>query len=110
MKLLLTAVLFILTLDHSFGQQVAVSGRVLDGQGGAVPFATVALLAAPDLAVAVAGRADEQGAYQLRAKRGGTYRVMATAVGFAKGTSAALPWAMRPCGCQIWCWERWRRP
>ena len=90
MKPFFTAVLFILTLGHCFGQQVAVSGRVLDALGGAVPFATVVLLAAIDSAVVEAGRADEQGAYQLTVKRDGTYRVMATAVGFAKGRSAAF--------------------
>jgi len=90
MKPFLTAVFFILTLGHSFGQHVAVSGRVLDARGGAVPFATVVLLATPDSAVTEAGRADEQGAYQLWAKRGGTYRVLATAVGFAKGKSVVF--------------------
>ncbi|HEX8656640.1 MAG TPA: outer membrane beta-barrel protein [Hymenobacter sp.] len=90
MKSFFTIVLLILTLGCSFGQQLTVSGQVRDARGGAVPFATVALLAASDSAVAEAGQADEQGTYQLKAERGGTYRVLVTAVGFAKGRSAVF--------------------
>jgi hypothetical protein len=67
-----------------------VAGRVLDAKQGAVPFATVVLAVAGDSVVVDAGRADEQGAYSLRAKRAGQYQVVATAVEFRKGSTAGF--------------------
>ena len=90
MKTFLTLLILLLALGRGFGQQLPVTGRVLDAKRAPVPFATVVLTAATDSAVVDAGRADELGAYSLRAKRAGLYRVMATAVGFGKGRSTAF--------------------
>jgi outer membrane receptor protein involved in Fe transport len=80
----------LLMVGRGFGQQVYVTGRVLDTRQGAVPFATVLLVAAGDSVAVDAGQADEQGAYSLRTKRAGQYQVLATAVGFQKGRSGAF--------------------
>jgi Outer membrane protein beta-barrel family/Carboxypeptidase regulatory-like domain len=90
MKICFTFLILLLTLRQGFGQQLAITGRVLDIKKQAVPFATVVLVVAGDSAVVDAGRADEQGAYSLRAKRAGQYQVLATAVGFRKGRTAAF--------------------
>jgi hypothetical protein len=90
MRACLTFLILLMTLGRCLGQQVAVTGRVLDARREAVPFATVVLVAAGDSAVVDAGRADEQGAYALKARRTGRYQVLATAVGFGKGRTAAF--------------------
>jgi outer membrane receptor protein involved in Fe transport len=90
MKTCFTLLILLLTLGRGFGQQIAVTGRVLDAQQAPVSFATVVLMTAVDSAVVDAGRADEQGAYALHGKQAGKYRVVATAVGFGKGSSAAF--------------------
>ena len=90
MKPSLTLLILLLTLGHGFGQQIPVAGRVLDSKLGAVPFATVVLVAADDSVAVDAGRADEQGAYLMKAKRSGSYQVLATAVGFRKGRTVAF--------------------
>ncbi|MET4075305.1 carboxypeptidase regulatory-like domain-containing protein [Hymenobacter sp. UYCo722] len=90
MKTCFTFLILLLALGRGFGQQIPVAGRVLDAKQGAVPFATVVLVAAGDSAAVDAGRADEQGAYLLHAKRVGQYQVLATAVGFRKGRSATF--------------------
>ena len=90
MKACFTFLILLLALGRGFGQQIPVAGRVLDAKQRAVPFATVALVAADDSAVVDAGRADEQGAYLLKVKRAGQYQVLATAVGFCKGRSIAF--------------------
>ena len=63
--------ILLLALGCGFGQQISVAGRVLDAKQRAVPFATVALVAADDSIVVDAGRADEKGAYLLMVKRSG---------------------------------------
>ena len=90
MKTCLTLLILLLALGRGFGQQLTVMGRVLDVKQEAVPFATVVLVVAGDSAAVDAGRADEQGVYSLRAKRAGQYQVLATAVGFRKGRTAAF--------------------
>ena len=90
MKTCLTLLILLLALGRGFGQQLTVMGRVLDVKQEAVPFATVVLVVAGDSAAVDAGRADEQGFYSLRAKRAGQYQVLATAVGFRKGRTAAF--------------------
>ena len=90
MKTCITLLMMLLTLGQGFGQQLNITGRVVDARQQPVPFATVLLTVVADSAVAEAGRADEVGAYALMAKRTGTYRVMATAVGFVKGRSGAF--------------------
>ena len=60
MKPSLTLLILLLTLGRGFGQQIPVAGRVLDSKLGAVPFATVVLVAAGDSVAVDAGRADEQ--------------------------------------------------
>ena len=67
-----------------------MAGRVLDSKLGVVPFATVVLVAADDSVAMDTGRADEQGAYLMKAKRAGQYQVLATAVGFRKGRTVAF--------------------
>ena len=90
MKTCLTLLILLLALGRGFGQQLTVMGRVLDVKQEAVPFATVVLVVAGDSAAVDAGRADEQGVYSLRAKWAGQYQVLATAVGFRKGRTAAF--------------------
>ncbi len=83
--------LLLVALNACLGQVPAtVAGRVLDAQRAGVPFATVVLVAAADSAMVRGERADEQGAYELKDVRPGTYRVLVTAVGFGKGRSAAF--------------------
>ncbi|WP_161787233.1 outer membrane beta-barrel protein [Hymenobacter sp. IS2118] len=87
MKTCFIFLVLLLAMGRSFGQQLPVTGRVIDAQHRAVPYATVLLLAASDSVVAAATQADEQGAYELQAKRAGKYLVTATAVGFEKRRS-----------------------
>ena len=96
MKILITVVLFILTLSRGFGQQTPISGQVLNAQRGGVSFAIVALITAPNSVAIETGRADEKGMYQFRATRGKNYWVMATAVGFGSGRSAAFTVGSEP--------------
>jgi outer membrane receptor protein involved in Fe transport len=90
MRACFTFIILLMTLGRCLGQQMAVTGRVLDAKREAVPFATVVLVAAGDSAAVDAGRANEQGTYSLKAKRAGRYQVLATAVGFGKGRTAAF--------------------
>ena len=83
-------ILLLMLGGRCLGQQVIVAGRVLDAKQGAVPFATVVLVGAGDSVAVDAGRADELGAYSLRAKRAGKYQVLATAVRYRKGRTAAF--------------------
>ena len=51
MKACFTFLILLLALGRGFGQQIPVAGRVLDAKQRAVPFATVALVAADDSVV-----------------------------------------------------------
>ncbi|SFQ65887.1 outer membrane beta-barrel protein [Hymenobacter arizonensis] len=90
MKALFTLLLITFSFASSFAQQATITGRVRDRQQAPVLFATVALLNAKDSVMVLAVRADEKGEYQMEAVRPGMYRVVATAVGFAKGRSEAF--------------------
>ncbi|MBD2701010.1 TonB-dependent receptor [Spirosoma sp. BT702] len=78
----------LLTLQ-TFGQ-TRLSGSIRDETGKPVPFASVALLNAPDSSVAKGTASDQQGAYAFDNIRVGQYIVRATAVGYQKVYSTVL--------------------
>ncbi|MBC6697015.1 outer membrane beta-barrel protein [Hymenobacter puniceus] len=87
---------FFLTLLLQFAfaghaqQLSAVSGRVVDGKGLAVPFASVVLRLLADSAVVQAMQASDAGRYQLANVPVGRYWVEASAVGYGNGRSSVL--------------------
>jgi Outer membrane protein beta-barrel family/Carboxypeptidase regulatory-like domain len=80
--------LFILTLSTilSFAArtQITVQGTIKDDKNQAIPFASVALIAAKDSSLVKGALSDENGVYSIPSVSAGFYRILTSSVGFDK--------------------------
>lgn len=76
--------------------QTTLTGTLLTAAGKPVPFATVALLRAPDSTLIKGGLATETGQYSFELVKPGQYRIGVTAVGFQPTKSALITVADSP--------------
>lgn len=67
-----------------------ISGSVLDDQGKAMPFATIALLKAKDSSLVKGSITNDAGAYRFEHVALGNYVIRVTAMGFIKANSKAV--------------------
>ncbi|MDZ7878127.1 MAG: TonB-dependent receptor [Saprospiraceae bacterium] len=64
--------------------QVSVQGRIADEKAQPVPFVSVALISARDSHLIKGALTDDNGGFSIPSVSAGTYRILATAVGFEK--------------------------
>jgi hypothetical protein len=83
MKKLFTFFAF-LSIPFLAQSQVTVQGKIADEKSQAVPFVSVALIAAKDSQLVKGALTDDGGAFSIPSVSAGSYRILATAVGFDK--------------------------
>lgn len=91
--LLITALALVFGLPvfaQNGSAKIVISGRVTDGKGGAVPFATVTLLKASDSSLVKGAITDGDGHYSFSVETAGLYRVSASALGMRRAWSRPL--------------------
>jgi hypothetical protein len=70
--------------------QVTIQGKIADEKSQSVPFVSVALIAAKDSQLVKGALTDDGGAYSIPSVSAGSYRILATAVGFSKSYTPAF--------------------
>jgi outer membrane receptor protein involved in Fe transport len=83
MKKLFTFFAFIFT-SFLAQAQVTVQGKIVDEKAQAVPFVSVALVTARDSQLVKGALTDDNGGFSIPSVSAGSYRILATAVGFDK--------------------------
>lgn len=81
-KLLLAALLYLFSIPVF--AQIAIEGRIADAKNQPIPFASVALIAAKDSHLIKGALSVESGFYTISAVSAGSYRILASSVGFEK--------------------------
>ena len=77
-----------LTLGASVFSQI--KGKVTDASGKPLPFCQVGLVKASDSALVIAASSDESGKFAFEAKDYGSFRIMATYIGYKTFYSAVF--------------------
>ncbi len=86
--------LFIITLtiflSFAAHTQITIQGTIKDDKNQAVPFASVALIAAKDSSLVKGALSDDNGAYNIPSVSAGFYRILTSSVGFDKTFSESF--------------------
>ncbi len=86
--------LFIITfsifLSFAAHTQITIQGTIKDDKNQAVPFASVALIAAKDSSLVKGALSDDNGAYSIPSVSAGFYRILTSSVGFDKTFSESF--------------------
>lgn len=79
--------LLLISTSLTFAQTASISGKLLDTEGSALPYANVALYNATDSAMVEVEASDEAGKFLLQSLTAGSYFVKASFVGVGEVTS-----------------------